>query len=159
MLRCYKETTTHAPPTAARRACTTASPTRPRRRSSPGSEPALGIWVHPGAAALALSLGSHYIADRRVRGHDVLEKLADKTGKTNFYKLAAHGMNGAFHLDILCTNGRSQGRQALWGGRGRRPLDFQDDSRATDGPVFMHRDRLAGVEVSPLRGVEGGKSH
>ncbi|MGW4766017.1 hypothetical protein ACWEPD_30610 [Streptomyces pseudogriseolus] len=29
----------------------------------------------------------------------VLEKLADKTGKTNFYKLASHGMNGAFHLD------------------------------------------------------------
>ncbi|MFZ4176680.1 hypothetical protein ACOZCI_20635 [Streptomyces griseoincarnatus] len=62
---------------------------------------ALGIRVHPGAAAaaLALSFGTHYIADRRVPGHGVLEKLADKTGKTNFYKLASHGMNGAFHLD------------------------------------------------------------
>ncbi|GGY12934.1 hypothetical protein GCM10010358_76630 [Streptomyces minutiscleroticus] len=122
---------------------------------------ALGIRVHPGAAAaaLALSFGTHYIADRRVPGHGVLEKLADKTGKTNFYKLASHGMNGAFHLDILCTNGGSQGRQVLWGGRGRRSLDFQDDSRATDGPVLVHRDRLAGLEVSPLRGVEGCKSH
>ncbi|TXL84514.1 hypothetical protein [Streptomyces sp. IB2014 016-6] len=62
---------------------------------------ALGIRVHPGAAAaaLALSFGTHCIADRRVPGHGVLEKLADKTGKTNFYKLASHGMNGAFHLD------------------------------------------------------------
>ncbi len=32
------------------------------------------------------------------------EKLADKTGKTSFRQLASHGMNGAFHLDILCTN-------------------------------------------------------
>jgi hypothetical protein len=29
----------------------------------------------------------------------VPEKLADKTGKTSFYKLASHGMNGAFRLD------------------------------------------------------------
>ncbi|MGW3654690.1 hypothetical protein ACWD6R_02760 [Streptomyces sp. NPDC005151] len=36
-------------------------------------------------------------------GHGVLEKLADKTGKANFYRLADFGMNGAFHLDILCT--------------------------------------------------------
>ncbi|WP_318199204.1 hypothetical protein [Streptomyces sp. SCL15-4] len=62
---------------------------------------ALGVRVRPGAAAaaLALSFGTHYIADRRVPGHGVLEKLASKTGKTNFYKLASHGMNGAFHLD------------------------------------------------------------
>jgi hypothetical protein len=61
----------------------------------------LGIRLHPGAAAaaLALSIGTHYIADRRVPGHGVLEKLADKAGKTSFYTLAAHGMNGAFHLD------------------------------------------------------------
>ncbi|WP_405864415.1 hypothetical protein [Streptomyces sp. NBC_00005] len=58
---------------------------------------ALGIRVHPGAAtALALSLGTHYIADRRVPGKDVLEKLANKTGKANFYKLADFGMNGLF---------------------------------------------------------------
>lgn len=62
---------------------------------------ALVIRAHPGAAAaaLALSFGTHYIADRRVPGHGLLEKLADKTGKTNFYRLASHGMNGTFHLD------------------------------------------------------------
>lgn len=68
---------------------------------------ALGIRVHPGAAAaaLALSFGTHYIADRRVPGHGVLEKLADKTGKTSFYKLADFGMNGAFHLDSSWHHG------------------------------------------------------
>jgi hypothetical protein len=68
---------------------------------------ALGIRVHPGtaAAALALSFGTHYIADRRVPGHGLLEKLADKTGKTNFYRLASHGMNGAFHLDSSWHHG------------------------------------------------------
>ncbi|WP_018569241.1 hypothetical protein [Streptomyces sp. PsTaAH-124] len=62
---------------------------------------ALGIRVRPGAAAaaLALSFGTHYIADRRIPGHGLLEKLADKTGKSNFYRLADFGMNGAFHLD------------------------------------------------------------
>lgn len=62
---------------------------------------ALGIRVHPGAAAaaLALSFGTHYVADRRVPGKGVLEKLAIRTGKTNFYKLADFGMNGALHLD------------------------------------------------------------
>ncbi|MFC9431642.1 hypothetical protein [Streptomyces sp. NPDC056987] len=62
---------------------------------------ALGIRVHPGAAAaaLALSFGTHYIADRRVPGKGVLEKIAYKTGKADFYKLADSGMNGAFHLD------------------------------------------------------------
>lgn len=62
---------------------------------------ALGIRIHPAAAAaaLAVSCGTHYIADRRVPSHGVLEKLADKTGKSSFYHLADHGMNGAFHLD------------------------------------------------------------
>lgn len=73
--------------------------------------------------------------------------------------LAATLGTGAYALDLLCTNGRSQGRQILSGGPCRRPLDFQDDSRATDGPVFVHRDRLAGLEVSPLGGGEGCKSH
>ncbi|WP_251021804.1 hypothetical protein [Streptomyces sp. ISL-98] len=49
----------------------------------------------PGAAAAALAV-SHSIADRRVPGKGVLEKLADKTGKTSFYRLADFGMNGAF---------------------------------------------------------------
>lgn len=68
---------------------------------------ALGIRVHPGAAAaaLALSFGTHYIADRRVPGEGLLEKLADKTGKTNFYRLTDFGMNGAFHLDSSWHHG------------------------------------------------------
>ncbi|MFJ3883051.1 hypothetical protein ACIPW5_37095 [Streptomyces sp. NPDC090077] len=62
---------------------------------------ALGIRVHPAAAAaaLALSFSTHYAADRRVPGKSLLEMLADKTGKGGFYRLASHGVNGAFHLD------------------------------------------------------------
>ncbi|GGN46273.1 hypothetical protein [Streptomyces fuscichromogenes] len=68
---------------------------------------ALGIRVHPGAAAaaLALSFGTHYAADRRVPGHGILEKLAAKRGKTDFYQLADFGMNGAFHLDSSWHHG------------------------------------------------------
>ncbi|WP_329595884.1 hypothetical protein OG195_44765 (plasmid) [Streptomyces sp. NBC_01362] len=62
---------------------------------------ALGIRVHPAAAAaaLAVSFGTHYAADRRVPGKGLLEKIATKTGKSSFYELADFGMNGAFHLD------------------------------------------------------------
>lgn len=62
---------------------------------------ALGIRLNPVAAAagLAISLGTHYIADRRVPGEGALELLAVKARKENFYRLASHGMNGAFHLD------------------------------------------------------------
>ncbi|WP_327328733.1 hypothetical protein OG735_41445 (plasmid) [Streptomyces sp. NBC_01210] len=62
---------------------------------------ALGIRVHPAAAAaaLAISFGTHYAADRRVPGKGLLEKIATKTGKGGFYKLADFGINGAFHLD------------------------------------------------------------
>lgn len=62
---------------------------------------ALGIRVHPAAAAaaLAVSFGTHYAADRRVPGHGLLEKLAAKTGKSDFYRQTDFGMNGAFHLD------------------------------------------------------------
>jgi hypothetical protein len=68
---------------------------------------ALGIRVHPGAAAaaLALSCGTHFIADRRVPGKGVLEKLATATGKESFYRLADFGMNGAFHLDSTWHHG------------------------------------------------------
>ena len=61
---------------------------------------ALGIKVHPGAAAaaLALSFATHYAADRRVPG-GLLETLATKTGKGNFWRLADHGINGAYCLD------------------------------------------------------------
>ncbi|MGW5258307.1 hypothetical protein ACWERW_36225 [Streptomyces sp. NPDC004012] len=62
---------------------------------------ALGIRVHPAvaAAALAISFGTHYAADRRVPGKGLLERIATKTGKGGFYKLADFGINGAFHLD------------------------------------------------------------
>ncbi|MFI8191986.1 hypothetical protein ACIF8T_24895 [Streptomyces sp. NPDC085946] len=67
----------------------------------------LGIRVHPGAAAaaLAVSFSTHYAADRRVPGKGLLEKIATKTGKTNFYKLADFGMNGAFHPDSAWHHG------------------------------------------------------
>ncbi|MFD5898640.1 hypothetical protein [Streptomyces sp. NPDC060366] len=60
----------------------------------------LGIRLHPGAAAAALAVSgiTHYIADRRVPG-GVLETLATKTGKSKLYRLADHGMNGAYALD------------------------------------------------------------
>ncbi|MGW4951530.1 hypothetical protein [Streptomyces parvulus] len=68
---------------------------------------ALGIKVHPAAAAaaLAISFTTHYAADRRVPGKGLLERLATKTGKGNFYKLADFGMNGAFHLDSAWHHG------------------------------------------------------
>ncbi|MFE3151168.1 hypothetical protein ACFXJ6_31620 [Streptomyces sp. NPDC059218] len=67
----------------------------------------LGIRVHPAAAAaaLALSFGTHYAADRRVPGDGLLEKIATKTGKGGFYKLASHGISGAFHLDSAWHHG------------------------------------------------------
>ncbi|MET7695250.1 hypothetical protein ABZT06_46420 [Streptomyces sp. NPDC005483] len=75
-----------------------------RRRTR---SPRPGHPGHPGAAAaaLALSLGTHYIADRRVPGEGVLEKIATKTGKGGFYKLADFGINGAFHLDSAWHHG------------------------------------------------------
>ncbi|MEU2469266.1 hypothetical protein ABZ580_34565 [Streptomyces sp. NPDC012486] len=68
---------------------------------------ALGIRVHPAAAAaaLAVSFGTHYAADRRVPGKGLLEKLATRTGSTDFYHLASHGMNGAFQLDSAWHHG------------------------------------------------------
>jgi hypothetical protein len=68
---------------------------------------ALGIKVHPvaAAAALAISFGTHYAADRRVVGKGLLEKIATKTGKGGFYTLASHGINGAFHLDAAWHHG------------------------------------------------------
>ena len=59
---------------------------------------ALGIRLHPAAiaGALLLSAGTHYAADRRVPG-GLLQRLADRTGKGRFYRLADHGLNGAWH--------------------------------------------------------------
>uniref|UniRef100_UPI003F491B79 hypothetical protein n=1 Tax=Streptomyces sp. CA-136453 TaxID=3240050 RepID=UPI003F491B79 len=60
----------------------------------------LGIRLHPAAfaAALAVSGLTHYAADRRVP-KGLLQRLAKATGKERFYKLADHGMNGAYCLD------------------------------------------------------------
>ncbi|MFE5550223.1 hypothetical protein ACFQ71_41765 [Streptomyces sp. NPDC056534] len=68
---------------------------------------ALGIRVHPAAAAaaLAVSFSTHYAADRRVPAKGLLEKIATKTGRGGFYKLADFGMNGAFHLDSAWHHG------------------------------------------------------
>nr|WP_240798392.1 hypothetical protein [Streptomyces sp. S501] len=68
---------------------------------------ALGIRIHPAAAAaaLALSFATHYAADRRVPGKGLLEKLATKTGKGGFYQLDSHGINGAFQLDSAWHHG------------------------------------------------------
>ncbi|MFE2749630.1 hypothetical protein ACFXKX_35820 [Streptomyces scopuliridis] len=66
----------------------------------------LDIRLHPGAlaAALTVSAATHYAADRRVP-EGLLERLAKATGKTRFYKLAAHGMNGAYALDQAWHHG------------------------------------------------------
>lgn len=66
----------------------------------------LGIRLHPGAAAAALALSgiTHFIADRRVPG-GALETLATKTGKGNFFRLADHGINGAYCLDSAWHHG------------------------------------------------------
>ncbi|MFE2689320.1 hypothetical protein [Streptomyces mirabilis] len=50
------------------------------------------------AGALALSGLTHYAADRRVP-NGLLHRLAKASGKERFYKLADHGMNGAYCLD------------------------------------------------------------
>ncbi|MFE4356114.1 hypothetical protein [Kitasatospora sp. NPDC056800] len=61
---------------------------------------ALGLRLRPGqvAAALAISGLTHYAIDRRVPG-GLLQKFADATGKGNFYRLADHGINGAYCMD------------------------------------------------------------
>lgn len=60
----------------------------------------LGIRLHPAAvaAALAVSGVTHYAADRRVP-NGLLQRLAKKTGKERFFRLAEAGMNGAYCLD------------------------------------------------------------
>ncbi|MFI9588265.1 hypothetical protein ACIHCQ_42270 [Streptomyces sp. NPDC052236] len=67
---------------------------------------AVGIRLHPGAVAGALAVSgiTHYIADRRVPD-GVLHRLAKATGKERFFKLADHGMNGAYALDQAWHHG------------------------------------------------------
>ncbi|MFJ3221466.1 hypothetical protein ACIPLC_36805 [Kitasatospora sp. NPDC086801] len=62
---------------------------------------ALGIRPKPRRllAALALSATTHYLADRR----EPLRRAADFTRRGDFVRLAEHGMNGAYLLDLLCT--------------------------------------------------------
>lgn len=58
-------------------------------------------WLHlpvrPGwwAAGLAVSAVTHYVADLRTP----LRWLCERSGRTVFYRLADHGMNGAYLLD------------------------------------------------------------
>ncbi|MGW4806414.1 hypothetical protein [Kitasatospora sp. NPDC004272] len=61
---------------------------------------ALGLRLRPGqvAAALAISGLTHYAIDRRVPG-GLLQRFADATGKGNFFRLADHGINGAYCMD------------------------------------------------------------
>ncbi|MFD9078259.1 hypothetical protein [Streptomyces erythrochromogenes] len=60
----------------------------------------LGIRLHPAAlaAALAVSGATHFAADRRVP-QGLLQRLAEATGKKNFFNLADFGMNGRYCLD------------------------------------------------------------
>ncbi|MER5757724.1 hypothetical protein [Streptomyces sp. NPDC002082] len=68
---------------------------------------ALGIRVNPAAAAaaLAVSFGTHYAADRRVPGKGLMENLATKTGTGGFYRLADFGINDAYALDQAWREG------------------------------------------------------
>lgn len=58
-------------------------------------------WLHlpvrPGWAVIGLvvSAGTHYVADLRTP----LRWIADRIGASGFYRLAAHGLNGAYLLD------------------------------------------------------------
>lgn len=67
---------------------------------------ALGIRLHPGAAAAALAVSglTHYAADRRVPC-GLLQRLAETSGKGGFYRLADHGINGANKLDQAWHHG------------------------------------------------------
>ncbi|WP_380286543.1 hypothetical protein [Kitasatospora purpeofusca] len=67
---------------------------------------ALGLRLRPGpvAAALAISGLTHFAIDRRIPG-GLLERFADATGKGAFYRLADHGMNGAYCMDGAVHHG------------------------------------------------------
>lgn len=60
----------------------------------------LGIRLNPAAVAGAIAISglTHFAADRRVP-NGLLHRLAKVSGKERFYKLADHGINGAYCLD------------------------------------------------------------
>jgi hypothetical protein len=60
----------------------------------------LGLRRRRIVAALAISAATHYVADRR----EPLRRLADKTGKGNFWKLAPP-LGGAYALDQAWHHG------------------------------------------------------
>ncbi|MEU2455886.1 hypothetical protein ABZ605_38080 [Streptomyces sp. NPDC012765] len=66
----------------------------------------LGVRLHPAAVAGALAVSglTHYAADRRVPG-GLLHRLATAAGKEPFYKMADHGINGAYLLDQAWHHG------------------------------------------------------
>lgn len=66
----------------------------------------LDLRLRPGqaAAALAISGLTHYAIDRRVPG-GLLQRFADATGKRTFFRLADHGINGAYCMDSAVHHG------------------------------------------------------
>ena len=66
----------------------------------------LGLRLKPAAvvAALAVSGATHYAADRRIPG-GLLERLAARSGKGRFYRLAAGGLCGSYLLDQAWHHG------------------------------------------------------
>ncbi|MGW7458355.1 hypothetical protein [Streptomyces sp. NPDC054797] len=94
---------------------------------------ALGIRLHPAAlaAALAVSGATHFAADRRVP-QSLLQRLAEATGKKNFFNLSDFGMNGSYCLDLLCTKSRGIG-DSPGGGPGPSALREPGDGRHRQG--------------------------
>ncbi|GAA2815587.1 hypothetical protein GCM10010441_45280 [Kitasatospora paracochleata] len=90
---------------AGRRACAAhvATYTATQAVALIGGSALLGMRLRPGrvAAALALSAATHYVADRR----RPVQRLAEAVGKGDFYRLADHGMNGAYQLDQALHHG------------------------------------------------------
>nr|WP_260616967.1 hypothetical protein [Streptomyces sp. WAC05458] len=94
---------------------------------------ALGIRVHPGAAAatLALSFGTHYIADRRVPGHGDLRELHQVHGRLFMCGPELRGPTGSppeplrasqVPDQLVCFGDQHFGCRALggWGRQNRR---------------------------------------
>ncbi|WP_438318787.1 hypothetical protein ACSHWO_34910 [Streptomyces sp. HUAS TT3] len=111
---------------------------------------ALGIRVHAAAAAaaLAVSLGIHYAADRRVPGKGLLEKLADKTGPGRRGPVLLWGFRAVWQL-------RSPGRQ-LPGMPG--PVPGESACSPAGGPATGEGDTLVvGGTPSRLAVLQDGR--
>ncbi|MFJ8040167.1 hypothetical protein ACIRBX_06585 [Kitasatospora sp. NPDC096147] len=93
------------PSAAGRRACAAhvATYTATQAAALLAGSRVLGIRLRPlpVVAALALSAGTHYVADRR----EPLRRLADAVGKGDHYRLTTCGMNGSYQLDQAFHHG------------------------------------------------------